>query len=140
MITFEPLTNPRIKDMTGLVFGKLTVLGFAGIRPKKTGSDAKWWVQCSCGSSPFICISVNLNRGHTVSCGCKKKEQLAALKIDLVGLSFGNLTVLGQAPNRIGDRATYWECSCICGKTTIVKSGSLRQGKTNSCGCLQHDH
>ena len=30
-----------------------------------------------------------------------------------------------------------WKCSCSCGAFTVVKGGTLRSGRTLSCGCLQ---
>jgi len=30
----------------------------------------------------------------------------------------------------------FWMCSCVCGGSVIVHSGSLRSGNTKSCGCL----
>jgi hypothetical protein len=59
----------RIKQMSG-TFGRLTVLGFAGMN--KHG-EATWLCRCSCGNE----IVVNgqlLRRGTTRSCGCLRIE------------------------------------------------------------------
>lgn len=55
-------------------------------------------------------------------------------KINLLGLTFGRLTVIKQAPHK-GVRIS-WYCKCSCGKIKSVCSGSLKSGKTLSCGCL----
>lgn len=54
--------------------------------------------------------------------------------IDLLGQSFGELTVIERAENTIDNKAR-WKCKCSCGKERIVKSDDLRKGKITSCGC-----
>lgn len=56
--------------------------------------------------------------------------------IDLTGQQFGRLTVLARAGF---DGKTLWRCSCECGKETIARSPSLRNGTHRSCGCLKTD-
>ena len=52
---------------------------------------------------------------------------------DIIGQTFGKLTVQVRAPND-GTNAA-WACLCECGKSTVVKGTSLRNGNTTSCGC-----
>lgn len=52
--------------------------------------------------------------------------------INLVGLKFGRLTVL----NRTTGNGVRFLCRCDCGNETIVQSGNLRTGHTQSCGCM----
>ena len=54
--------------------------------------------------------------------------------IDLTGKRFGKLTVITFSHTN-KHRQSYWLCSCDCGQTKTVNGQSLRQGKTNSCGC-----
>ena len=54
-------------------------------------------------------------------------------KLDLTGLRYGHLTVLGPAEN-IGNR-TAWLCRCDCGRDTVVSTRDLRRGRQTSCGC-----
>lgn len=54
--------------------------------------------------------------------------------INLLGQSFGELTVIERAENTIDNKAR-WKCKCSCGKERIVKSDDLRKGKITSCGC-----
>ena len=58
--------------------------------------------------------------------------------IDLLGQRFGRLTVIGRMPNNKQNQAV-WKCLCDCGNETIVESGHLRSGHTNSCGCYGRD-
>lgn len=56
---------------------------------------------------------------------------------DLVGQRFGRLLVLERAHNRAGRVA--WTCECECGNQTVVLSGNLQPGRTESCGCLHRE-
>lgn len=57
--------------------------------------------------------------------------------IDLTGLAFGRISVLGFSHKKQGH--TYWNCKCICGNHRVVNSQRLRGGVTRSCGCLARD-
>ena len=52
---------------------------------------------------------------------------------DLSGSRFGYLKVLRKSHYHGGH--IYWLCSCDCGKDTVVRTGHLKSGHTNSCGC-----
>lgn len=52
-------------------------------------------------------------------------------KQNLVGKKFGKLTVISYLGN------SQWQCKCDCGNLTKVKTSSLNNGKTKSCGCLR---
>jgi hypothetical protein len=61
-------------------------------------------------------------------------------KIDLNGMTFDRLLVIGEAPSRrtpSGQSIAQWECLCTCGGSTIVSTQDLRSGNTRSCGCLR---
>ena len=69
---------------------------------------------------------------------------MVKVRKDLTGLTFGKLTVLKQAEDRIaknGDHVARWLCQCSCPNETlvIVDGYSLESGKTKSCGCLRKD-
>ncbi len=51
-------------------------------------------------------------------------------------MRFGRLVVLEPAGRSRAGNAK-WLCRCDCGSETIARSGNLRQGTTNSCGCLR---
>jgi hypothetical protein len=54
--------------------------------------------------------------------------------MNLVGKTFGNLTVVKDTGIR--DYGIVWFCKCKCGKTNNVCSAALNIGNTSSCGCL----
>ena len=64
---------PKIKDKTGMIVGRLTVIELYSIRP--TSKSTMWLCKCKCGN---ICVvsTENLRKGHTESCGCLAKETL----------------------------------------------------------------
>ena len=57
----------RVKDLTGMRFGMLTVLGPAG----KTGGKTAWLCRCDCGKDVAV-RGDHLTSGHTTSCGCAR--------------------------------------------------------------------
>jgi len=61
------------KDMTGLVFGRLTVLS----RAANKGKQPAWLCQCSCGNTKVIAGEA-LRQKRTSSCGCKRRENFVA--------------------------------------------------------------
>ena len=59
--------------------------------------------------------------------------------IDLTGQRFGRLVVLGATEERRCHGCVVWRCFCDCGNICFVSSFHLRQGDTESCGCLRID-
>ena len=57
------------KDLSGMKFGRLTVIERNGIRKGK----AVWKCLCSCGNYTDVTTS-DLKTGNTLSCGCQRKE------------------------------------------------------------------
>lgn len=54
-------------------------------------------------------------------------------RIDLVGETFGKLTVIKFAGLNKWSR-TMWQCECACGTKKIIDGTELRSGDTKSCG------
>ncbi len=65
----------RVKDLTGKRFGRWTVLAFAGQYAQAL--RAYWMCRCECGTTKAVC-GANLANGHSISCGCFKREQVSA--------------------------------------------------------------
>lgn len=55
------------KDLTGMVFGKLTVVAHAGRTP--TGKSL-WHCSCECGGETRRAVAAKLTSGLATSCGC----------------------------------------------------------------------
>ncbi len=130
-------------DLTGRVFGRLTVLGRLEDHITKSGTKiAKWRCRCVCGTILDV-RGPDLRTGDTKSCGCYKRDVAPTLRIhDLTGQRFGRLVVLARAETYIrpqGGRSTKWFCQCDCGQTTTVLGGSLQRGGTQSCGCYMRE-
>lgn len=56
---------------------------------------------------------------------------------DLSGFSFGRLVVLGRGQDISG--RVSWRCQCSCGSIVEVRSYSLQNGDSKSCGCLRSE-
>jgi hypothetical protein len=115
----------RKKDLTGLKFGKLTVI--KELDERKNGRIV-WQCQCECGN---ICdvIAGNLITNHTLSCGCMKE-------IDLSGKRFGMLTVIKKAEvsgKRGNKKLQMWECRCDCGRTVMRYTYTLNGDEIKAC-------
>lgn len=116
-------------DLSGSIFGKLTVISLYEIKKYKSGgSKAIWKCVCECGTIKNI-SSGTLKQGFTKSCG-KLSCRPYKLKYDLVNQKFGFLTA------KSFQRGTgKWLCECECGNISYITTGSLVQGCTRSCGC-----
>lgn len=60
-----------------------------------------------------------------------------AKTFNLVGQRFGRLLVLESV--RIRPRKIHWRCACDCGNTSTVWTAKLRNGNTQSCGCMRDE-
>jgi len=70
MSTKNELKNrPQVINLSGLVFSRLVVKEFVGIR----GKGASWKCVCECGNETIV-SSNSLRRGTTRSCGCLALE------------------------------------------------------------------
>ena len=62
-------------------------------------------------------------------------------KIDMTGKKYGRLIVLSYAGKkpRGKELVNVWNCQCECGNHCVVVGSDLRNGTTQSCGCLHKD-
>jgi hypothetical protein len=99
-----------VKDMTGLRFGKLTVIE----RDSTISSAAAYWrCKCDCGKEKSI-RGQSLRSGLVIDCGCGKADRIRS-NIDttsMIGKKFGRLTVLERDLTKpIGHgHEIYWIC------------------------------
>ena len=58
-----------------------------------------------------------------------------------IGDVYGRWTVIGKGKIIKEKYKQYWLCECSCDKHTVreVFEGSLKQGKSTSCGCINID-
>lgn len=89
---------------------------------------------CDCGTRCVV-DSTKLRTGHTQSCGCYQRDRAhtASIKVIPAGTRYGRLTVVEQD----GDCC---RCECECGTLVRVETKKLRNGHTQSCGCLRADN
>ena len=124
-------------DLTGKVFGRLTVLGLAGRDDKN--KKLLWKVRCTCGTEKII-PGFQLLSGHSQSCGCLKREQtIKRCTKPMIGKTFGRLTVLEKMYTKKG-RGAYYKCKCSCGNIVIVQGSMLRSKNSQSCGCIAKEN
>jgi hypothetical protein len=74
----------RMIDLTGQKFGRLVVIKKGSLKYNKI----HWVCKCVCGNICSISGS-NLKSGHTVSCGCYKKEIISKIMKELGRLKIG---------------------------------------------------
>lgn len=63
----------KLYDLTGMKFGRWTVLGRAGSDGQRA---ATWICRCECGAERIV-RGYALRYGHTSSCGCLQSEQIS---------------------------------------------------------------
>lgn len=73
------------------------------------------------------------------------KRRLRHRAVDLTGQRFGDLVVLTYAGYYHKTSSILWLCQCDCGERNVVRTSSLRHGKSKSCGCgmgwsFKHGH
>lgn len=79
-VVIQEIKGARIKDLTGKQFGKLKVLGYAGLDKH---FKSTWWCQCSCENKTIkIIVGTELSKRNTQSCGCLIIEKNKARQID----------------------------------------------------------
>ena len=120
-------------DLVGKKFGRLTVVSEAG-----TKNRVKYWnCVCECGETTTARTN-SLTSGEKRSCGCLMREtqKSATTKVNIIGKRYGRLTVKSETAERSKCGEVKYLCSCDCGNETVVVGTSLRNEKTQSCGCL----
>lgn len=56
--------------------------------------------------------------------------------IDISGQQFGRLVAIEICGRRLSTGVSLWKCLCSCGNYTVVGISELKNGNTQSCGCL----
>jgi hypothetical protein len=111
-------------DLIGRIFGHLTVMSkYSG-----TCASPKWVCLCDCGNVSNA-VAYNLINGRATCCGPNHSN--------MIGITFGSLTVIERKENSQGDNNRNWLCNCSCGGKRIVTTTNLRTGKISHCGCIK---
>lgn len=131
--------SSRIKDRTGHVYNRWTVISFVGLDNK---NHSIWRCRCNCGVVKDVSGS-NLNSGQSKSCGCLLAETMderhkSEIK-NMVGNVYNRLTVISFYETDDNHNSRY-VCKCVCGREVVVRGGHLKDGTTESCGCLQKEN
>lgn len=79
----------KCHDLTGVVFGRLTVVRWVSSRP------TRWLCRCVCGNEKAVNVEL-LKHGKTTSCGCRRRE-VSGLRNLLHG--YGCSTQRGRNPH-----------------------------------------
>ncbi|MCK2000072.1 hypothetical protein MZM54_01570 [[Brevibacterium] frigoritolerans] len=122
-------------DLTGKEFGYLSV--------KQRGENNKskqacWVCICKCGNTLTV-EGDRLRSGKTKSCGCFRIETIQTRGENLAGKKFGRLTVIEKAKEKNKSGVYPWICKCECGNIKNIRSSNLKEGTTQSCGCLNDE-
>lgn len=121
-------SNKKLKDLTGQVFGQLTVL-----KLKKSGRNVCIWTcQCRCGNIKDIARS-SLVTGLTNSCGCLQRSQNRSRRTDINSIKLENCQILHEVKSKRNLR--HVKCKCKCGKEFIRRVYLLKRNPYSSCGC-----
>lgn len=91
------------KDITGKVFGRLTVQGYS----HTVGKRSYWLCLCECGNTKPI-NKADLTSKSTISCGCRQKEIQDCIK----QYSPNSAVTHGCARTRLGKRTQAYKVWC----------------------------
>jgi len=116
------------RDLAGKKFGKLKVIEPTGELDER--GVQLWSCICDCGKLHIIKTTALTGKIGTKSCGCTHKQ-------DLIGSTFGNLTVRELTSSREGNRR-IWRCVCDCGGEKDVTTSDLTSGKIIQCDNVIH--
>lgn len=75
--------HPRVRDLTGQRWGKLTILSYSHSRkaPNGRSTQAVWNVRCDCGTEKKVVGNyITAGKKPTRSCGCMMREGLKTSK------------------------------------------------------------
>lgn len=127
--------TPKVIDLTGKRFGRLTVL----CRAENARNMLRYRCRCDCGKEKVV-FAHNLRTGSTNSCGCQQYARPPKPKDDLTGKTFGELTIIKKTTCPVDSlhstRTSWWLCKCSCGKEVVKSREYLRASRKASCGCV----
>jgi hypothetical protein len=93
-------------------------------------------------SRPALKSAYRQNRLSELHKGKRTKAEFFPPLVNITGQRFGKLVARykdGYLDNSGRSTSLMWMCMCDCGNTARVRSQSLRDGTTRSCGCLRKE-
>jgi hypothetical protein len=129
------IVSKRIKDLTGNVFGEMTVLGFAGYSNPKTGRPRPTWrIRCSCGVEKIM-LSTTLRNTKVKSCGHMRGKNTLPDNAGAINLRYGQYKKSAKKAGRefllsIDDFTKLISSNCVyCGAcpSSVVKARGVYQ-------------
>ena len=121
--------------MIGTQFGRWTVVGDP---IRNDHGEKKWLCRCECGTERYV-LERTLRSGGSTSCGCYRAERAGkAIRKDLEGMIFGDLTVLRPSDKQHTNGGVWWLCQCACGELYECPAKLLVTGRRTQCGSRKH--
>ena len=135
LVEYKPKKVPsNFKDYTGFENEYFKVISRA---PNGKNYTTQW--NCLCKACGEYCIKNSSNLKVHKSCGCQKNKGIGkALRKDLTGKKFGNLTAIKYTGKSNSSGNAIWQCKCDCGNYCEVDSNNLTALHTTSCGCVNY--
>lgn len=90
----------KAQNISGYNFGRLTAIEPTKMRT--SNSNIIWKCKCSCGNYTYVPIST-LKRGHTTSCGCKKRSKMEQQIVDWLNEMHANYVTEKSFPDCFND-------------------------------------
>ena len=137
--------STKIKDLTNMKFGRLTVIKRDFKKEKEIELSGKrkrtyWVCKCECGNITTVETS-KLTSNHTQSCGCIHSEVTRSkFDEDYTGVKWNELTVLERdfkKENSTDRQVRYWKCKCSCGNIISIPTTEVKAKRQISCGCVK---
>lgn len=134
-LSAEKTSERNFHNLIGQKFSRLTVIKRVDdyISPKGK-HRVMYKCLCDCGEYTIV-DATNLKSGKIKSCGCYNVDNMKNKIVNIVGNTYGQLTVLKRVENKHSD--PQWLCQCSCGNQVVVKGSYLKSGHTKSCGCIK---
>lgn len=127
----------KVKDLTGIVYGHMTVIELDSSKPYGAGRHAYWICKCGlCGNVKSV-RSSDLTMGAVTHCGCQTSYMISKrTTTDLNGKIFGHLTVVDRDYSTGFHSGCHakWNCVCgLCGRVESVASDMLTSYGKDRC-------
>lgn len=119
------------KHINGQKFGRLLILDTLWDQ-----NPPKVKCQCDCGNI-VILTKKDVQNGHPQSCGCLRKDKIAAVNyVDHTNETsdYGIRIIKPIRKNNKGQM--LWECECFCHNLFEELPARILNGHVRSCGCL----